>query len=160
MDLKAEFLVELVQCAALEITRPNMRQDVTPIMDAIVARLVELGAPGWVAVLHTWLSQYRGLYDWIYGDSDAPESQILVALEQIPAPVDNIALAQLLSHLDFLCWRVRLDDGPTWHPLEQRFSEFVEGVSPQNLSVWQSDRESPEPAMTERWLLEQMEMLA
>lgn len=123
-------------------------QAVEEVMDRISVRLVALHAARWLPVLHRWLSQYRGLYDVIAVDSESPESQIFALLEQMVAPVDDGHLAARLACLDFLTWRARLEKQP-WKPLEVPFQQFWnEGVA-----IWQSDREYPEPAETERWLL-------
>lgn len=123
-------------------------QPVEEIMDRVSERLVALKAARWLPVLHRWLSQYRGLYDVIAGDSESPESQINTLLEQMGVPIDDGDLATRLARLDFLTWRARNGNQP-WNPLELPFQQFwVEEVS-----IWQSDREYPEPAETERWLL-------
>ncbi len=125
-----------------------MRTPVEVTMDHISERLVALQAARWLPVLHAWLSQYRGLYDVISGDSESPESQISVLLEQIDIPLDDNDLAARLARLDFLTWRARNGAQP-WAPLEVPFQQFwVEGVA-----IWQSDREYPEPTETEQWLL-------
>lgn len=123
-------------------------QSISEIMDRVSERLVTLQASRWLPVLHRWLSQYRGLYEVISGDSEAPESQIYMLLEQLES-IDDGDLAARLARLDFLTWRAR-SDRQAWNPLEVPFHRFwVDGVA-----VWQSDREYPEPAQTERWLLD------
>lgn len=123
-------------------------QAVEEIMDGVSERLVALKAARWLPVLHRWLSQYRGLYDVISGDSESPESQIHSLLEQMIVPIDDGDLAARLAHLDFLTWRARREKQP-WNPLEMPFQQFWTD----EVSIWQSDREYPEPAETERWLL-------
>ena len=123
-------------------------QSVAQLMDHVSERLVGLKAARWVPVLHCWLSQYRGLYDVISGDSESPESQIATLLEQRVDPIDDAELAARLARLDFLTWRARNGNKP-WHPLEMPFQQFWE----EEVTVWQSDREYPEPTETERWLL-------
>lgn len=125
-----------------------MIQPVDEIMDRVSERLVTLKAAHWLPVLHRWLSQYRGLYDVIAGDSESPESQIYAMLEQMNAPVDDGDLAGRLAHLDFLTWRARLER-QAWNPLEMPFQKFWSA----EVSIWQSDREFPEPAETAHWLL-------
>jgi hypothetical protein len=123
-------------------------QHVSEIMDRVSDRLVTLQASRWLPVLHRWLSQYRGLYEVIAGDSEAPESQIYTLLEQLESPVEDGDLAAQLARLDFLTWRAR-NDRQAWNPLEVPFHRFwADGIA-----IWQSDREYPEPAETARWLL-------
>jgi len=123
-------------------------QSISEIMDRVSERLVTLQASRWLPVLHRWLSQYRGLYEVISGDSEAPESQIFMLLEQLES-IDDDDLAARLARLDFLTWRAR-NEKQAWNPLEVPFNRFwVDGVA-----VWQSDREYPKPAQTERWLLD------
>lgn len=125
-------------------------QPVPEIMDRVSERLVTLQASRWLPVMHRWLSQYRGLYEVIAGDSDSPESQIYALLEQVNAPVDDSDLAARLARLDFLTWRAR-HDRQAWNPLEVPFHRFW--VEVEGIAIWQSDREYPDPAETERWLL-------
>ncbi len=126
-----------------------MSIDPVVVMDRVSERLVTLKAARWLPVLHGWLSQYRGLYECIAADSESPESQIGMLLEQMVAPIDDADLAERLSRLDFLTWRARRD-GQRWNPLSIPFHEFwVDGTT----TVWQSDREYPEPATTQQWLL-------
>ncbi len=138
-----------------------MDTPVEEIMDRISERLVMLKASRWLPVLHRWLSQYRGLYDVISGDSESPESQIAALLEQMSVPVDDGVLAARLARLDFLTWRARIGNQP-WRPLKapflsiwsKRVSNEAATEAPEvAVSVWQSDREYPEPAETEKWLL-------
>jgi hypothetical protein len=129
------------------------------LMDQISERLVYLHQTNWIPVLHRWLKQYRGLYDCISADTEAPEAQILKLLDQLQAPIDDVVLAQRLARLDFLTWRVRHIDIP-WQPLQRTFEEFNSGVQENAITLWQSGGEYPLPQETEAWLMHQLQQIA
>ena len=122
---------------------------------AITDRLSKWDMMDWLLVITHWLARYHGIEALLTCREQHPASAILALLNSLTTRPDDAELAQRLSRLDFLLWRICRpeENAKRWNPLETSLCQYIDGDPP---VVWQWDEEYPAARETEAWLLNEL----
>jgi hypothetical protein len=126
-----------------------------PPLYAITERLSKWDMMDWLVVVTHWLSRYHGIEALLSCRDQHPARQILALLNSLSTRPSDNELAQRLSRLDFLLWRIsRADEcAKRWNPFEASLCQYLDGDPP---VAWQWDNEYPAAGETETWLLQEL----
>jgi hypothetical protein len=105
-------------------------------------------------MLLRWVSCFEGIESNVLHCQDLPASQIRAVFESGETKLAQ--LAQALSQCEFLSWRARSeDDGAIWDWRASSLTEFIRAH--EQVVVWQSQTQSPEPAEVVSWLMTELQ---
>jgi hypothetical protein len=138
-----------------EDTTPQSLCTQLPPLYEITERLLQWQMMDWLLVITYWLRQYHGIEALISCKEQHPAHEILKLLISLPSKPDDAELAQRLSHLDFLSWRIAHADNHAkrWNPFDMTLCQYLDSDPP---IVWQWDNEYPAAEETETWLLKRL----
>lgn len=136
------------------IDEPSNNEHVVTLYALIAARIEQLNQAPWTAVVFAWLARYDGISRCYFEDVEAtPTQQVLHCLRTLEPGVTDQGMAEALSHLEFLCWRVRhTETGERWDPLAGSLIEFIGAETPPNCWKWAGCY--PSSAAIATWLLD------
>lgn len=89
----------------------------------------------WYMPMMEWLAQYDGLSLILGTEALSPEAELLHALNSLK-PGDDLELGKLIASLDFLHWRIRLDDCERWNPLYQPLADYLTQHPDLKPAIW------------------------
>ncbi len=109
----------------------------------------------WLLVITHWLARYHGIEALLSCRNEHPAHEVLELLNSLPSQPNDFELAQRLSTLNFLLWRISRanESAKRWNPFELTLCQYLDGDPP---IVWQWDNEYPAPSETEAWLLKEL----
>ena len=125
-------------------------------MFALIAeRFERQHAPRWTAVVFSWLARYEGIHHCYFPeDGLSPAAEVLQCLTALPSSSTDEDIAEALSNLEFLSWRVRHPvTQKRWDPFASTFQEFMGDTSP---DCWQWEGAYPSTPAIAEWLLGQL----
>lgn len=125
----------------------------TSVFADIATVLAKNGLSHWDSTIFTLLSRFDGINSLQFeGDFPEPAREVLDNLSAIGGHVDDPALADRLTKLGFLTWRVTdTETGERWNFLQQPLADFLEGnVQP---ACWQWESTCPPEQDIKNWLL-------
>lgn len=124
----------------------------------ISARFEQLELTHWTAVVFFWLARYDGISQCYFEDEeDSPALEVLRCVSNLPRGVSDKVVADSLSRLDFLSWRIRHPvTEARWDPLVQPLTEFMGCGCAIPPVCWKWEGAYPSSPAIAAWLIGQL----
>lgn len=122
----------------------------------IAVRFEQLNLPHWTAVVLSWMARYDGISRCYFEDVEpSPHLQVLRCISEISPGISDADVADALSRLEFLSWRIRHPETEErWDPLSISLAHFIGSDGLPNCWKWEGAYpSSPDIAA---WLIAQL----